>query len=133
MSTSITSVLVVDDHEDMAVTLKVLIDGEPGMQCCGHLNCADRLIHAIGEQKPSIVLLDLTMPGRAPLEALAEAAAAFPATRIVVLSGQDDPDLVDRAVNYGAWGFICKRGDPRTILNAIRIVASGEVYLNAAR
>jgi len=133
MTSPITSVLVVDDNDDMTFTLKVLIDGEPGMRCCGHLDSADQLLQAITKHRPDIVLLDLTMPGRPPLEALAEAAAAFTATRIIVLSGQDDPELIDRALNHGAWGYICKSGDPLAILNAIRTVAAGEVYLDTSR
>lgn len=122
------SILVVDDNEDMTSMLARIIDGEPDMACVGTLACADELVETIARVAPSVALLDLTMPGRNPLEAMAEASARFPQTRIIVLSGHDDPARIDEAIDRGAWGFVAKHSDVQQVLAAVRAVASGELY-----
>lgn len=133
MSDATIEVLIVDDSDDLAQVLEFLIDGEADMRCAGRLCNADGLIESVGDVRPRVVLLDLTMPGRSPLEAMSEASGRFPETRFVVLSGYDDPARVDEAVQRGAWGFVSKHGDVATIVRAIRAVAGGEVFLNGPR
>src|SRR5678816_409097 len=77
--------------------------------------------------RPQVVLLDLHMPGTPPLEALKELSAAAPAVRVIVFSGLDDGETVDRAVRAGAWGLVPKVAATDAILDAIRRVAAGEV------
>jgi DNA-binding NarL/FixJ family response regulator len=130
MSSDKTRVLVVDDSDDLAAMLAVVLDAEPDLECSGRLPSADDLAGALAEQKPDVVLMDLTMPGRDPMEAMADASARFPESRFVVLSGYDDPRRVDDAVSRGAWGFVSKHGDIDKLLGAIRAVAGGRVYLS---
>jgi DNA-binding NarL/FixJ family response regulator len=123
------SVLVVDDSDDLASLLALLIDAEPDMACAGRLARADTLPDVAVCKKPDVVLLDLTMPGRDPLEAMAEATARAPESRFVVLSGHDDPARVDDVIERGAWGFVSKHGDMPQILTAIRSVSAGRLYI----
>lgn len=124
-----TTVLVVDDNDDMAFMLQHLIGNEADLEFVGRLANADALMETIGAKMPRIVLMDLTMPGRSPMEAMKEASAKFPESRFVVISGYDEPKRVDEAVDNGAWGFVSKMGDIPAILKAIRTVAAGDVYL----
>jgi two-component system, NarL family, response regulator DesR len=124
------SVLVVDDSDDLASMLILLIGDEPDMTCIGRLPSADALLDTVAQKKPDVVLLDLTMPGRDPLDAMAESSARSPESRVIVLSGYDDPARVDQALDRGAWGFVSKNGDLQAILTAIRTVASGDLYVN---
>lgn len=123
------SVLVVDDNADLMSMLATLVDGEPDMVCAGTLASADKLLDTIMEIKPDVVLLDLTMPGRDPLDAVAEASQRAPDSRIIVLSGYDDQTTMDRAVDEGAWAFVSKHGDMLNILRSIRTVAAAHTYL----
>lgn len=123
------SVLVVDDNADLASMLVNLINGEPDMVCTGALGSADKLLDTIVEIKPDVVLLDLTMPGRKPLDTVAEASQRAPDSRIIVLSGYDDPATMDRAMDQGAWGFVSKHGNMSDILRSIRTVAAGQFHL----
>ena len=70
------TVLVVDDNADLASMLVRLIGGEPDMACVGELPCADSLIEMVELRKPNIVLIDLTMPGRDPLEVMFESTSS---------------------------------------------------------
>lgn len=122
------SVLVVDDSDDLASILVAMIESQSDLSCVGRLSSADRLLEEVNAKKPSIVVLDLTMPGRNPLDAMAETASACPESRFIVLSGYDDPDRIDEAVDHGAWGFVSKNGDFEQLVAAIRTVSRGQFF-----
>lgn len=128
MSGSRLGVLVIDDNRDLASALARLLEDEPDLSCVGVEHDADDLPGAVSRAGPRVVLLDRTMPGRDPLAAMAEAAARFPDSRFIVLSGYDDAGDVDQAFDHGAWGFVSKHEELSTVLTAIRAVAAGEVY-----
>jgi DNA-binding NarL/FixJ family response regulator len=68
-------------------------------------------------------MLDLTMPGRPPLDALRDLCTAVPETRVIAFSGHDDQRTTDEAIRAGAWELISKHCDPVDVINAIRRVA----------
>lgn len=122
-------VLCVDDNADLAEVYATVIDAEDDMESVGVLGSADTMCAIIGEKSASVALVDLTMPGKSPLEAIEEAAKTQPGCRVIVISGYDDKDTVDDALQRGAWGFVSKHGEMETVLKAIRAVARGEVFL----
>jgi DNA-binding NarL/FixJ family response regulator len=125
-------VLCVDDNPDVAEVLAAAVDAEDDMRSVGVLASADALCDEIESRRPDVVLVDLTMPGRPPVEAIEEAAARFPTARAVVVSGYDDPATVDEAVTRGAWGFVSKSSGVDRMLDAVRAVARGEAFLDRA-
>ena len=76
-----------------------------------------------------LVLLDLRLPGVTHFEALEGLRDRFPALPIVLMSGDDEPDLVRGAIGRGALGYIPKSSTAEVILNAIRLVLSGGTYI----
>lgn len=123
------AVLVVDDNEDVAGSLALLIDREADMECVGTVQSADGLIAAIKHWCPNIVLLDLSMPGTPPLMGMAQAIKIYPDVRFVVLSGYDDPETQDAAIDGGAWGFVSKHESGPVVLAAIRAVVAGKIVM----
>ncbi len=97
------------------------------MECVGVLESADALVETVLANGPSVVLLDLTMPGKDPLMAIREVAAAAPACRVLAFSGYDGPARIDNIIDLGAWGLVSKDSEPATIVEAIRRVARGEI------
>jgi DNA-binding NarL/FixJ family response regulator len=126
-----TSVIVVDDSADLTELYRSVLEFEPDFECAGTLQDADTLVELVQERRPDLVLLDLSMPGRSPLEAAKEIAERFPATRVVFLSGYDDPETVRSLLDAGAWGLVSKHGTPPDVLSALRRVQLGEVVLPA--
>lgn len=123
-------VLCVDDSDDLTAMFARCIDGEPGMRCVGTLPRADDVPAVIDGQGVHVVLMDMSMPGRDPLDVVRELAAAppapqRPATRLILFSGRDDDELIDLAARAGAHAFIAKHLDIRKVLAAIREVAAG--------
>jgi len=120
-------VMMVDDERRLCVAWAKLLGAEPDMDVLEPLDRADRLVEVIRERRPDVVLLDLTLPGRDPLEVLSEAVEQCPESRIIIYSGFSDPETVQRAIDAGAWGLVDKLEHPRQVIEAIRRVSRGEL------
>jgi DNA-binding NarL/FixJ family response regulator len=81
--------------------------------------------------EPDIVLLDIDMPGRNAFEALAQIAAELPHVRVIVVSGHVRAELIDHALDAGAWGYISKGDETDIIVSAIHRVIEGECVLGS--
>lgn len=117
-------VLCVDDHADFAMLWSAIVDAQDDMVSVGTLGNADRLEAEVTDRGADLVLLDLTMPGRDPLEALDRLVATAPAVRVLVFSGYDDAATTSRVVARGACGLLSKSLDPDQVLARIRTAAS---------
>lgn len=126
-------VLVADDSPDITDMLGYVIGVEPNMECVGRRQSADQLAEDVRSLRPDVVILDASMPGKDPLAAMTEVVAEFPAVRTIVYSGYDDPDVIDRAIDAGAWGYVSKRQDPDAVVRAIRMVSAGNVIFPTHR
>jgi len=110
--------------------LRLLLDQEEGIQVvaeAGTVPDAERLARA---HRPSVLVLDLNMPGGSSLEAIPRLRESAPDTAIVVLTMQDDPAFARRALQAGARGFVLKEAADEELLEAIRLAATGDTYLN---
>src|SRR5437879_5558032 len=119
-------VLCVDDSRRLTDAWARLFRLQPDLDLVGALPNADTLIEAAGAQRPDVVLMDLTMDGRDPLEALAELSRLHPEVRVIICTGHCDPELIARVLDAGAWGCIRKTQEPGAIMDAIRRVAEGK-------
>lgn len=123
-------VLVVDDHPLILEALtQVLRDLDPAMEVLEARDCAQALQRADEHPDLSLVLLDLTLPGRNGLELLPQLKSAHGHIPVVVLSATEDGPTVLRAISEGAMGFIPKSARTEVLLAALRLVFSGGVYL----
>src|SRR6478736_1344467 len=125
-----TTVLIADDHTVVRQGLRLLIDHEEGFQViaeAGTVPDAERLTRA---HRPSVLVLDLNMPGGSSLDAIPHLCASTPETAIVVLTMQDDPAFARKALQAGALGFVLKEAADEELLEAIRLAAAGDTYLN---
>lgn len=124
-------VLLIDDHTLFLQGLKYLLVGlAEDLSFCDADSCARALDYA--DQPIDLVLLDLHMPGTAGMDALACIRQAFEASLVVVLSGEEDPRVIRRAIEAGASGFIPKRSTRELLLAALRLVLAGGIYLPPA-
>ncbi len=124
------SVLCVDDNEWVAEAIERRLRRTPGFVWAGWLPSADDLPAAACERMPDIVLLDIDMPGRDAFDALRTIAERCPEVRVVMLSGHVRLDLVNRAFEAGAWGYLAKTQEMDAMLDALRRVAAGEVVMS---
>jgi len=121
-------ILVIDDHALFRRGLKHLLrDLDDRVEVLEAAGCVEA--KSLCGTPFDLILLDLHMPGTAGLDALAEMRDAFEASRIVVLSGEEDPRQIRRAIDAGAAGFIPKASTPEVLLSALRLILAGGVYL----
>jgi DNA-binding NarL/FixJ family response regulator len=125
-------ILIVDDHplirEALRHVLKAL-DAE--IELVEAANSAEAFAALDGTADIRLILLDLGLPDIDGFEALAQLRTRHPETPIVVLSATESADVVTRAIDGGAMGFIPKTASNQLLLNALRIVLAGGVYLPA--
>lgn len=117
-------VLCVDDSNALTKALGQLIRTQPDLEDAGALPNADGLLAEVEQRKPDIVLMDLTMPGVPPLEAIRELAERAPWCRVIAYSGYSDAETVNLAIDAGAWKCISKLTEPQQILESIRLIAT---------
>lgn len=123
-------ILIVDDHPLILEALRhVLRALDPEIEVLEARDTSEALGFAQAQTDIDLVLLDLGLPGKAGLEALHELRSEQPDLPVVVLSATEDPDTVLGAVDVGAMGFISKATRNDVLVNALRIVLSGAVYL----
>jgi DNA-binding NarL/FixJ family response regulator len=111
-------ILVCDDSAHIRELVRLVLEME-GHSVVGEAENGRRAIEEAERHQPDVVLLDLSMPIMDGLEALPEIRRVAPETRIVVLSGFDNPSLVARALELGAESYVTKGGDPAEILVAV--------------
>ena len=125
-------VLVVDDHplicEALRQVLKAL-DKEIELLAAGEARGA--LAAADANERLDLILLDLALPDADGFEVLRELRERHPAFPVVVLSATENAEVVMRALDAGAMGFIPKTSSNEVLLGALRLVLSGGVYLPA--
>jgi two-component system, NarL family, response regulator DesR len=131
MSEQAIRVLCVDDNplvaDGVRIRLQLECDGVGSpFEWAGHLQNADELVETVKRTTPDVVLLDIDMPGKDAMAALAELAEAAPHVRTIILSGYSREDYLDRAVEAGAWGYISKNDAPDQIVEAVRRVMQGQ-------
>ncbi|MDX2147488.1 MAG: response regulator transcription factor [Planctomycetota bacterium] len=120
------SILCVDDNPEMCAALQSLLQSDQRFTWLGHRENADGLINTVRRLQPAIVLLDIDMPGKDAIEALTEIALNCPRTRTIVFSGHARRDLIERAVEAGAWGFISKNDGDGQLIQAVERILEGE-------
>jgi len=127
---SLIKIVCVDDNPEVTTALASLLNKDSGFEWKGGLANADDLIDHCVKDQPHLVLIDLDMPGRNPLDALVELVAACPGTRGLMFSGHVGRELIERSLNAGAWGYVSKNDSEEELLLALRRVAGGELGLS---
>jgi DNA-binding NarL/FixJ family response regulator len=120
-------ILIADDDPLVRMGLKVVLDGEDDMEVVGEAEDGLEAIRLAGELEPALVIMDIRMPnldGLAATEQITGPGEGAP--RVLVLTTFELDEYVYQALRVGASGFVLKRVPPADLLEAVRVVASGE-------
>ncbi len=120
--------LIVDDHELMLEGIRLALADSPDIEVVGLASSGSQVLPLVRQTSPDVVLLDLRMPGMDGLRCLEALRERHPNVKTVVLSGCEEPDVIEASFRRGAVGFIVKRIDPADLAAVIRQVADGNVY-----
>jgi two-component system response regulator DesR len=122
-------VMCVDDNELIGDAIQIKLELMGGFDWLGQLYTADQLVDECLRRKPDVVLLDIDMPGEDPLEVLRKLTEFAPQVRVLMLTGHVRRDLIERAIESGAWGYLSKYTGGEAIVQAIRNVTRGEFVM----
>ncbi|GIG54855.1 response regulator [Demequina activiva] len=120
---------LVDDQAMVRVGLKMILEAEPDIEIVGEASDGADAVALVRDHAPHVVLMDIRMPGMDGLAATEQVLAAHPDAHVVILTTFDDDEYVYQALRVGASGFLLKSADGDTLVNAVRVVASGEALL----
>ncbi|HVZ93680.1 MAG TPA: response regulator transcription factor [Phycisphaerales bacterium] len=123
MSEATIKLMFVDDDERLGAAWERLIAHQPDIDLVAWCRSADAMLERLGQQEADIVLLDLTMQGRDPLDALVEVSDRYPRSKVIVCTGLDRRKWEDVAREVGAADYVDKTDPPAQILETIRRVA----------
>ena len=121
-------VIVADDHPLFLEGLVASLRASPDISVVGQAATAAGAIRLVKEYQPDVALLDITMPGGG-LKAAEEVAAAYPSTKVIVLTASEDEDDVIAGLKAGASGYVLKGVAGQELVSIVRTVAAGEVYV----
>jgi two-component system, NarL family, response regulator NreC len=122
-------IVLADDHTVVRSGLRLLLDSEEDFEVvaeAGEIQSARRYVRG---HRPTVLVLDLNMPGGSSLDAIPALRVESPGTQIVVLTMQEEPAFARSAFGAGALGYVLKEAADDELVQAVRAAAAGETYL----
>jgi two-component system response regulator NreC len=124
------TVILADDHEVVRDGIRMIIQAEENMEVIAEEGDAESARRRVSGLKPSVLVLDLNMPGASSMDTLPAIAESSPETAIVVLTMQEDPSFAREAFRRGAQGYVLKHAAGRELVEAIRETSAGRRYVS---
>ena len=123
-------VLIVDDHPLVREGLIVRISAQPDLEVCGEASEVDQALSLTSTTRPALVIVDLALKGSNGLDLIKKVRASEVSPKILVVSAYDEVFFAERALRAGAQGYINKQEAQGSIIDAIRTLLRGELYLS---
>jgi two-component system invasion response regulator UvrY len=123
------NVLLADDHEVVRAGYHRLLESKTGIRVIADAASGEEAFQRYREYRPDVIVMDLTMPGIGGLEASRLILAHDAAAKILIFSVHENEVLLSRALDAGVQGYISKRSASREMIDAVRKVAAGEMYI----
>lgn len=123
-------ILVVDDHAVVREGLSRLINREADMVVCGEAQDGPSALKSINTSKPDLAIVDISLSSSSGLDVTKAIKASQPEIIVLVLSMHEELLFAERALRAGASGYIMKVEAPKTLIEAIRRVLGGKIYLS---
>ena len=127
------SIVLVDDHQVVAHSLKAYLESFPDLKVAGIASTGEELLARLDEWRPQVVLQDLLMPGGIDgIETTRRVLQRQPHLAVVALTASTDEARMMGVLRAGALGYVRKDAAPETLLAAVRSVARGRTYIDPA-
>jgi DNA-binding NarL/FixJ family response regulator len=123
-------VLIVDDHPMMREGLAQLIDHETDLCVAGQADTAAQALQAVASILPDLALVDISLPDKNGLELIKDLQTLHPQVPILVVSMHDEALYAERVLRAGGRGYIMKQEGGRKLMEAIRQVLRGQIYVS---
>ena len=123
-------ILIVDDHPMMRQGLAQLIEAEADLSVCGESETAGSAFESIAALKPDLVLVDISLPDKSGLELIKDFQSVQPGLPVLVISMHDESLYAERVLRAGGRGYIMKQEGGKRLMQAIRQVLGGQIYVS---
>ena len=123
-------VLLADDHPVVREGLKVLINGQPGMEVVGEAADGRTACARAAELRPDVVVMDVSMPEMNGVQATRELRERCPDVKVLALTVHEDRSYLRELLKAGASGYVLKRAAAEDLVHAVGVVARGDLYLD---
>ena len=125
-----TKVLIVDDHPVVRLGLAEVINREADLTVCGEAADVTEAMRKMEASHPDVVIIDISLEGESGIELIEHIRARWPSVKMLVSSAHDERVFAGRVLRAGAMGYLSKREALTKIVEALRQVLRGEVYLS---
>ena len=126
------TVFIVDDHPLVREWLTNLINQQPDLVVCGESESAPQAFAAIGACQPDAAIVDISLKDSSGIELIKSLKQSHPAVAVLVLSMHEESHYAGRALRAGAKGYVMKRETTRKVIEAIRRILEGKLYVSEA-
>jgi DNA-binding NarL/FixJ family response regulator len=123
-------VLIVDDHPIVRHGLGELIARQTDLEMCGEAADIAEALRQVEVHRPDVVVVDISLNGENGIELVEQLKAMYPDVKVLVSSMHDEKTFAGRALRAGALGYINKRESIRKVVDAVRQVLQGDIYLS---
>jgi two-component system response regulator NreC len=125
-------ILIADDHGVLRAGLRALLSAETDLEVVGEAADGQETLQLCSEMTPDLVLLDISMPDLSGIEITRHLKEILPEARVLILTVHEDESLLQEAIQAGAAGYIIKRAAESELIDAIRAVWRGDLYVHPA-
>lgn len=125
-------VLIAEDHETVREGLKLILRSQSDIEVVADVGDGRQALDLTQQLLPDVVLMDISMPGLNGLKATGKLKECCPQVQVVALTRHKDDGYLKQVLRAGASGYVLKQSPPEELVHAIRAVASGGKYLDAA-
>ena len=125
-----TRIYIVDDHPLVRHGLSQIVANEADMEICGEAEDSPAAIRGVGEANPDAIIVDISLKGANGLELIKNLKAIHEDIPILVFSMHDETIYAQRALRAGAKAYVMKKESPSKVVDAIRKIIQGEIYVS---
>ncbi|HWQ39819.1 MAG TPA: response regulator transcription factor [Burkholderiales bacterium] len=123
-------VALIDDHAVVREGYRRLLERTDDIEVIAEAGTGEEAYRLICDSKPDVAVLDISLPGLSGIEVVRRVIARAPEQKILVFSMHEDTVFSSRALQAGARGYVTKSAAPEVLVEAVRLVASGKLYIS---
>jgi len=122
-------VVIADDHQLFRSGIRALLDAESGIEVVGEAQDGEEAVEQVRKIRPDVLIMDLSMPGTNGLDGTRRVVALGYKTKVLILTAHEEDEYLVPVIEAGASGYLTKTSADTTLVEALRVLARGEVYL----
>lgn len=122
-------IIIVDDHAVVRAGMRLLIESDSSIEIVGEGENGKEAIELATTLQPQVIVMDVTMPQMDGVEATRQIKSLLPNIAVLTLTIHEGPDYFFKMLQAGASGYVPKRAAPNDLIQAIKVVADGNVFL----